>query len=354
MHERQSSGRLEDPRLLAGRGRFVGDIRLPGMLEMAVLRSPHAHARLLGIDTTAALEAPGVVAAVTAADLGVANRPIPPIVVHPGLHAPRGALPLAQDETRYVGEPVAAVLAEDRYRAEDALEQITVTYDVLPAASGLEAALASDTPRVHPDIPDNCAGGWTVETGDVDAALPGADRVFRERFEIERGHGQPLEPRGVVARWDAVEESLTVWSSTQVAHAVRDAIASALHLPARQVRVIVPDVGGGFGLKGTPYPEEILAAWLARRSGRPVRWIEDRLEHFVATVHDRLQIHEVEAGVDRSGRLLALRHRVVVDLGAYAPFGLLIGGNVQLHMPGPYAAPNIRSDMLGVYTNRTP
>lgn len=346
--------RLEDARLLAGRGRFVADITLPGMLEMAVLRSPHAHARLLHIDTSRASTAPGVVAVVTAADLGPAGRPIPPLIPHPGLSAPRGSLPLAVDDVRYVGEPIAAVLAPNRYLAEDALDAIDVDWEVLPVVGDLEAALGPDAPRVHADLPDNCAGRWTVATGDVDAALRQAPLVVRQRFEIERGHGQPLEPRGVLARWDAVEGVLTLWSSTQVPHRVRDWVADALQLPARQVRVIVPDVGGGFGLKGAVYPEEMVAAWLARQTGRPARWIEDRREHFVATVHDRLQIHDVEAAVDRSGRLIGLRHRVVVDCGAYVPFGFVVGANVQAHIPGPYAVPNVTSELVGAYTTRTP
>ncbi len=354
MAEQQGTRRQEDLRLLAGRGRFVGDIAPPGMLEMAVLRSPHAHARLVGIDASQALAAPGVTAVVTSADLGSAGRPIAPVVSHPGLSAPRGTLPLAQDVVRYVGEPVAAVLAENRYVAEDALEEINVVYEVLPIAPDPEAALQADAPRVHADLPDNCAGRWTVATGDVDAALKDADLVIRERFSIERGHGQPLEPRGIVARWDAVEETLTIWSSTQVPHTVRDGIAAALQLPARQVRAVVPDVGGGFGLKATLYPEEVVAAWLAHRTCRPVRWLEDRREHFVASVHDRLQIHEVEAAVDRTGRLVGIKHRVLVDLGAYTPFGLQVGSNVQLHIPGPYAVPNVRSEMVGTFTNRTP
>ena len=346
--------RHEDARLLTGRGRYVADLILPGMLEMAVLRSPHAHARLTRVDVAGATTLPGVTAAVTAADLGSALRPIPPLVPHPGVPSPRGPLPLARDVVRYVGEPVAAVLAANRYLAEDAIEAIAADYEPLPSAGGLERASQPDAPRVHADLSDNIAGRWTVATGDVEAALAQAVHVIRERFEIERGHGQPLEPRGVVARWDAVEEALTIWTSTQVPHRVRDGVATALSLAAREVRVITPDVGGGFGLKATVYPEEILAAWLSRAIGRPVRWIEDRREHFVATIHDRLQIHEVEAAADADGRLVGLRHRVVVDAGAYLPVGPVVGANVQLHLPGPYVVPNVASDLLVVYTHRTP
>ncbi len=346
--------RLEDARLLAGRGRYVADIVLPGMLEMAVLRSPHAHARLRGIDVSRARQIPGVAAAVTAADLGPAGQPIAPMVPHPGMTAARGPLPLARDVVRYAGEPVAAVVAANRYVAEDALDAFEVAFDVLQVTLHPEAALRPDAVRVHADLPDNCGGRWTVATGDVDAAMTAAAGVIRQRFEIERGHGQPLETRGTVARWDAVEEAMTVWCSTQVPHRVRDLIAAALDLPARQVRVIAPDTGGGFGLKGAVYPEEILAAWFARQIGRPVRWIEDRREHFVATTHDRLQVHEVEAAVDASGRLIALRHRVVVDFGAYLPVGVVMANNAQLHIPGPYVVPNVQSEFVAVYTHKTP
>ena len=354
MPERSQSGRIEDLKLLTGRGRFVADIVLPGMLEMAVLRSPHAHARLVQIDTAQALAVPGVVAAATAADLGPANLPIRHTMAHPGIVAPRGPLPLASVVVRYVGEPVAAVLAWDRYAAEDALDTIDVVYEPLPVVTELDAAPRPGGTRVHDDVPDNCAGRWTVATGDVDAALERADRVIRLHLDIERGHGHPLETRGVVARWDAVDGLMTIWTSTQMPHAARDGIAAALQLPVRQVRVVVPDVGGGFGLKGALYPEEIVAAWLARKTNRPVRWIEDRREHFHAALHDRLQIHEIEAAIDRTGRLIGFVDRVTIDLGAYLMLGFIVANNVQTHVPGPYAVQHIRSEAACVYTNRTP
>ncbi|MGQ0549760.1 MAG: molybdopterin cofactor-binding domain-containing protein [Armatimonadota bacterium] len=354
MGERPHSGRAEDVRLITGHGRFVADIVLPGMLEMAVLRSPHAHARLIEIDLSRALALPGVVAAATAADLGPANRPIRHTIPHPGIVAPRGPLPLASDIVHYVGEPVAAVLAGDRYAAEDALDAIDVVYKTLPVVGELDAAPRPGGPRVHDDMPDNCAGRWTVTTGDVDTALERADRVIRLRLDIERGHGHPLETRGVVARWDAVDGLMTVWTSTQMPHAARDGIAAALQLPARQVRVVVPDVGGGFGLKGALYPEEIVTAWLARKTNRPVRWIEDRREHFHAALHDRLQTHEIEAAVERTGRLIGFTDRVVIDLGAYLMLGFIVANNVQTHVPGPYAVQHIRSEAACVYTHRTP
>ncbi|MGH2404006.1 MAG: molybdopterin cofactor-binding domain-containing protein [bacterium] len=354
MDARPHARRIEDLRLITGRGRFVADIVLPGMVEMAVLRSPHAHARLIRTDPSRALVTPGVIAAITAADLGPANKPIRHTVPHPGIVASRGPTPLAHDVVRYVGEPVAVVLAGDRYTAEDALDGVDVTYEVLPVAAALDPAPPPGAPRVHDDVPDNCAGRLTVAIGDVDAALEGADRVIRLRLDIERGHGHPLETRGVVARWDAVEGILTVWTSTQMPHLIRDGVAEALRLPARAVRVIAPDVGGGFGLKGALYPEEIVAAWLAHKTNRPVRWIEDRREHFHSALHDRLQIHEIEAAVDRTGRLIGFRDRVTIDLGAYLMLGLIVANNVQSHVPGPYAVEHIRSEMACVYTHRTP
>lgn len=354
MPNQLQSGRIEDLRLLAGRGRFVADIVLPGMLEMAVLRSSHAHARLVHTDTARALVVSGVVAAVTATDLGPANQPIRHTIAHPGIVAARGPLPLASGVVRYVGEPVVAVLAGDRYSAEDALDAIDVVYEPLPVISELDAVPPAGGIRVHDDVPDNCAGRWTVATGDVDTALARADRVIRLRLDIERGHGHPLETRGVVARWDAVDGQMTVWTSTQMPHAARDGIAAALQLPASQVRVVTPDVGGGFGLKGALYPEEIVAAWLARRTNRPVRWVEDRREHFHAALHDRLQTHEIEAAVDRTGRLIGFTDRVTIDLGAYLMLGFIVANNVQTHVPGPYAVQHIRSEAACVYTNRTP
>ncbi len=354
MGQRPPTGRAEDLRLITGRGRFVADIVLPGMLEMAVLRSPHAHARLIRTEASRALASSGVVAAVTAADLGPANRPIRHTVPHPGVVAPRGPLPLAVGIVRYVGEPVAAVLAGDRYAAEDGLDVVDVEYETLPVVTELDAAPPSGSPRVHDDVPDNCAGRLTVTTGDVDTALEQADRVIALRLEIERGHGHPLETRGVVARWDAVDGVLTVWTSTQMPHLVRDGVADALGLPVRAVRVVVPDVGGGFGLKGALYPEEIVAAWLAQKTGRPVRWIEDRREHFHTALHDRLQIHDIQAAVDRTGRLMGFTDRVTIDLGAYLMLGLIVANNVQSHVPGPYAVQHIRSEMACVYTHRTP
>lgn len=301
--------------LLTGRGRFIGDLVLPRMVHVALLRSPHAHARIARLDARAAARAPGVVAVVTAADLGPVNRPLPPRIPHPALTDPRGPRPLGEGVVRHVGEAVAAVVAESAAAAADALERVVVTYEVLPAAA-VEAALHPDAPRVHADRPDNVAARWTMAAGDVGAILREAPVVVRLRLEIARGHGQPLEPRGVVAVWDEAAQVLTLWSSTQAPYAVRDVVAAALGLAPGQVRVRVPDVGGGFGLKGAPYPEEVLVAWLARYLCRPVRWLEGRAESFVASVQDRRQVHEVVAGADREGRVLALDHRCLLDVGA--------------------------------------
>lgn len=340
--------------LLTGRGRFIGDLVLPGMVHVALLRSPHAHARIARLDTRAAARAPGVVAVVTAADLGPANRPLPPRVPHPALTDPRGPRPLAEGVVRHVGEAVAAVVAESAAAAADALERVAVTYEALPAAADVEAALHPDAPRVHADRPDNVAARWTTAAGDVGAILREAPVVVRLRLEIARGHGQPLEPRGVVAVWDETAQVLTLWSSTQAPYAVRDVVAAALGLAPGQVRVRVPDVGGGFGLKGAPYPEEVLVAWLARHLCRPVRWLEGRAESFVASVQDRRQVHEVAVGADREGRVLALDHRFLLDVGAYLPFGIPVGANLQSHVPGPYAIPHLRTELVAVYTHCTP
>ena len=329
--------------LLTGRGRFIGDLVLPRMVHVALLRSPHAHARIARLDARAAARAPGVVAVVTAADLGPVNRPLPPRIPHPALTDPRGPRPLGEGVVRHVGEAVAAVVAESAAAAADALERVVVTYEVLPAAA-VEAALHPDAPRVHADRPDNVAARWTMAAGDVGAILREAPVVVRLRLEIARGHGQPLEPRGVVAVWDEAAQVLTLWSSTQAPYAVRDVVAAALGLAPGQVRVRVPDVGGGFGLKGAPYPEEVLVAWLARYLCRPVRWLEGRAESFVASVQDRRQVHEVVAGADRGTGagarppLPARRGRPICP--SASPWGQTCRATCPVPTPSPTCAPS--------------
>jgi aerobic carbon-monoxide dehydrogenase large subunit len=342
--------RKEDPRLVQGRGRYVGDIVLPGMLHAAVLRSPHAHARIGAIDAERARAAPGVALVVTYADLGAAALELPVIPPHPALRA-RNFHVLAGDRARFVGEAVAVVLAESRYAAEDARELIRVAYEPLPAVQDSSAAGAA---LVHDDIADNLAGCVRLARGDVETALAGAPRVVSERLVIGRAGGQPMETRGLAAAYDAMAELLTVWASTQVPHQVRQVICELLDLPPHRVRVIAPDVGGGFGAKLIVYPEDVLIPLLALRTGRPVRWIEERTEHMLTATQERAQRHDVTVGFDGEGRLLALRDHFVHDTGAYTPRGLVVPLLTASMLTGPYAIPNVDVSFESVYTNRVP
>jgi CO/xanthine dehydrogenase Mo-binding subunit len=311
--------RNEDPRLLRGLGCFVDDVSPPGALHAASLRSPHAHARIARIDTRAARRVPGVHLVLTAADLGELNQPTPLLIPHPTLTHGRTQRPLAVDEVRYVGEVVAFVVADDRYVAEDAQALIEVQYEPLAVVTDLAGALASGTPRVHPDVPDNRAARFRQTVGDADAALAVAPRVLHERLTIERSCGSPIEARGVVAEWDPRRRVLKVWDSTQAPLPIKNGLAGLFGLPEFNVEVVAPDVGGGFGTKIMLfYPEEILVPHAAITLGRPVKWIEDRREHLVAANQERGQIHDVEVGFDpgaarslraRHRRLHAVRHR---------------------------------------------
>ena len=342
--------RKEDPRLLQGRGRYVGDIALPGMLDAAILRSPHAHARIGAIDVEQARAMAGVAAVLTFADLGAGARALPVIPPHPALRAKNFHL-LAVERVRFVGEAVAVVVAESRYAAEDARERIRVAYEPLPSVQDPAAPLST---LVHDDIPDNLAGGVTLARGDVERALREAPRIARVRLTIGRGGGQPMETRGIVAEYNRMAGLLTVWASSQVPHQVRQFISELLDLPPHQVRVIAPDVGGGFGAKLIVYPEDVLIPWLAMRLGRPVRWLEERAEHMLTATQERAQHHDVTVGFDAEGRLLALRDRFVHDTGAYTPRGLVVPLLTASMLTGPYVIPNVEVTFESVYTHRVP
>jgi len=341
--------RKEDPRLLTGRGRYVADLALPGLLHAVILRSPHAHARIRRIDAERARAHPGVVDVVTFADLGPAGRAMPMVPPHPELRGHNFA-PLAGARARFVGEPVAAVVAESRYAAEDARELLEVEYEPLPSAQ----TLVPGAPAVHEDVADNLAGRVSLTRGDVEAALRAAPRVASVRLRIGRGGGQPMETRGLVADWNAALEQLTVWASSQVPHQIRQFIVDLLDLAPHQVRVVAPDVGGGFGAKLIVYPEDVLIPFLARRLARPVRWIEDRLEHMLAATQEREQEHEVTVGFDDAGQLLALRDRFVHDTGAYTPRGLVVPLLTASMLTGPYRIPAVESTFESRYTHRVP
>jgi aerobic carbon-monoxide dehydrogenase large subunit len=273
--------RIEDERLLTGRGRFVDDLRVSGTLYVAVLRSPEAHARIRSIDVTAAAALGGVTAVVTASDSPELRRSMPLFVPHDELR-PAMFSPLADGIVRYVGEPVAVVLATSRYLAEDAIDVIEVEYEPLDPVVDVHAALDERSPLVHERLGSNLAARLDYRIGDADSAIASADAVFRASLSIGRCSGHPLETRGLIATYEPASGQMTVWDSTQTPHLAQRGICEMLGMRLENVRVIAPDVGGGFGPKGVLYPEEILVPWLARRFGRPVKWIEDRREHFVS------------------------------------------------------------------------
>lgn len=349
--------------LLRGQGTYVSDLRFPGMLHAAVLRSPHAHATIRGIDANAALAMPGVVRVLTGADVRDAIAPFPSSfefhpppwlnAIKPVLKGPRARV-LALDKVRYVGEPVAMVVAEDRYKAEDALDGITVDYHELPPVVDPEAALAPGAVRIHDDAEDNVVFHFSIAKGDVDRAFADAPHRIEERLHHRRHGGIPMEGRGVVAMAEVKPRRLTVWSSTQVPHSVRRQIASQLGLAEEIIRVVAPHVGGGFGPKVVVYPEEVLVPYLALELRRPVQWIEDRREHFISTAHARDQIHYVELAFDGDGRILALRDRFLLDNGAYNPMGLTDAYNTSAHLQGPYRIPNLTVTGTCVATNKVP
>lgn len=343
--------RLDDGRYLRGRARFLDDIARPGMLHVVLVRSPHAHAVIRSVRTGRARALPGVVDAVTAADLGPAARPFPLLLPHRGL-VPATWSALAGDRVRFVGEPVAAVVAAHVYEAADAATRVAVDYEPLPPVLDVEDALRDGAPLVHHDAPANVSMRLVQKCGDADAALRTAPHRLVERFRVTRGGGQPIEPRGVVAEYDADAGELRVWSSTQEPHTVRNTLATVLELPHRRIRVIAPDTGGGFGTKLNVYPEEVLVPWLAIRLRRPVKWVETRHEHMLAAAQERDQVHDVDVGFDGEGRILGLKDRFLHDTGAYAPRGGAVPHNTSSALPGPYRIAHLHCEMVSVYTTK--
>jgi len=345
--------RREDPRLITGAGEFVDDLRVPGCLHAAMLRSPHAHARVVGIDAAAARRAPGVVGVFVASDLGAVGEPMPIYAPHPALPVPCKIRPLALEWVRFVGEPVAVVIADDVYRAHDALDLIRVDYAPLPAVVDVEAALAPGAPLLHPEIGSNVVAEWRQRVGDAEAALRAAPVVARTRIRLARGGAHPLEPRALVAEWR--DGMLTIRGAVQMVHRHRGVIAGQLGLPEERVRVIAPpDVGGGFGTKGMYYPEYIVVAELARRLGRPIKWIETRREHTLVASVERDQVHDVAIAATREGWLLALTDDFLHEMGAYTISGLNLPQNAMIHSVGAYVIPALDLRFRGVVTTTTP
>lgn len=347
--------RNEDPRLLTGRGTFVDDIRPAGLLHAALLRSPYAHARIVSIEVGKAAALPGVVAVYTHTDLPEAlAKPLPKLIPHHTLIHHKTQFALAPDRVRHVGEPVAFVVAESRYVAEDALDLIEVEYDPLAPVVDLEAAAQPGTPLVHEDIGTNVCAHYTQRVGSVEEAFARAAHVFTERFVVDRGTAAPMECRGVVAQWEPKTGQLTVWDSTQAPIPIRNGLANLLGLPQANVRVIAPDVGGGFGPKIMMfYPEEVLVPYAAMRLERPVKWIEDRRENFVAMNHEREQVHDAAIAVDDQGRILGVKTVFLYDSGAYIPYGLTVPIVASTTLPGPYKIPNYHCEFKAVFTNKT-
>jgi aerobic carbon-monoxide dehydrogenase large subunit len=346
--------RREDERLLRGLGRYVDDIDLPGQLEVAFVRSVHANARIRSISTDAAASARGVRLVLTGTDLGELNAPLPAFVPDAGMRAPHTQLPLATARVRYVGEAIAMVVAEDRYLAEDAASLIAVDYEPLGAVVDLATASGSPTP-VHDDVADNVAGTFDDRTGDPDAVFAAAPLVERLHLSIERSLASPIEGRGIIADWDRQGRHMRMWASTQAPVALKFGLCRLLGLSSDEMELAAPDIGGGFGAKIMVfYPEEVLIPFAALRIGRPVKWTEDRWEHFVSANQERGQIHDAEIAFDEDGRILAVRTSFLHDSGAYTPYGSDVAFNTATHVLGQYAIPNFAIACEVRFTNKPP
>lgn len=350
--------RNEDPRLLTGQGLFVDDVDLPNMLHAAFVRSPYAHATINTIDVSQALKREGVVAIYTANDLGDYWKPGPLLVSPPPVENivfnEKTQVPLAKDKVKFVGEPVVMVLAESRYIAEDALADIQIDYEPLEAVVDMEKALEANSPIIHNEIGSNVAAHVVQTKGDYESAKNNAALIIKRRFSYEHGCAAAIENRGIVAQWDRRAGRLTVWDTTQAPVVIRNGLAGMLGLSERNVRVIAPFIGGGFGPKIMMfYQEEVLVPWVAMKLNRPVKWIEDRAENFVATTHERGQIHEAEAAFDQNGRILGVHDEFLHDTGAYAPYGLTVPLNASCTLLGPYDIQNYYSEFTAVFTNKT-
>ncbi len=343
--------RKEDPRLITGQGTYVANLKLPGMRYVMLVRSPYAHANIRGIDTSAALQHPGVLAVVTGQDLMAHYEPMAVAgdEEKAKLHTHYA---LSVDRVRHVGEAVAAVIATSPQAAEDALADVVVDWEPLPAVGDIESALAEGAPLVFDDLPDNIEHRWERKKGDIDAAFAQASRVVRQRMVSQRLAAVPMEGRAIVAAPDPITGGLTVWNSTQAPHLVRTVLAKRLRLPENAIRVIAPDVGGGFGVKIEPFPEEVLVAALAYVHKASYCWIESRLENLLVTTHGRGQIADVEAAVQDDGTVLGLRMRVLGEVGAYPPVNFLAELTGRMAV-GVYQIPAVDYESACVYTHTT-
>jgi carbon-monoxide dehydrogenase large subunit len=343
--------RREDPRLLTGGGRYLDDLG-HSAYEVAFVRSPYAHARIVEIDTDAAIDVDGVIAIYIHEDLpGAVGDPLPVLIPHPALTAPRTGYCLAKDEVNHVGEAVVMVVATNRYVAEDAVDRIVVRYEQLTPVVGLEKAREAAN-LVHDEAPGNVSAHLVQEVGDVTSAMARAPHTLTLDLEIERSACMPMEGKGVYAQWNSDEGSLRIYSSTQTSTGVRAAVAAKLGLPLAKVECIAPDVGGGFGVKIMhPWPEEVLIPWAARNLDHDVKWTEDRREHFISSSHERGQLQEVTVGFDDDGHVLALDVRFWHDNGAYTPYGIIVPIITATQLLGPYKPGSYRVEFFSMYTN---
>ncbi len=354
--------RREDPRFLTGRGRYVADIALPGQLHAAMVRSPHAHARIRALDTGPAVRAAGVVAVFTGADLAAdgvgpmrALWAVRSADGRPMAEPPRWAL--ARDRVRHVGEPVAIVIADSPAAAADAVERVVVEYEALPAVVGSREAVADGAPPLHEAAPGNVCFRWARgDEAAVREAFARAAHVTRLDLVNNRVAGAAIEPRAVIGQWDAATDRLTLYSATQVPHHVRRLVAEQLGLPEGGLRVVAPDVGGGFGYKGKHYPEETIVAWAARRLRRPVKWVAGRTESFLSDTQGRDHRTHAELALDGEGRFLGLRVETLANLGAYvSTFGAAIPSAIYTSLlAGVYRTLAIYAEVTGVFTNTLP
>jgi carbon-monoxide dehydrogenase large subunit len=347
-----SIGRQEDFRLLTGEATFVDDVKLPGTLHAAILRSPHAHARIRAIDASKALNIAGVVRVLEFKDIASVAKPIPiRIYALAGLDRYL-QLPLARDKVRYVGDPVAMVIAESPYLAEDALEEIEVTYEPLPVVVDIREALR-DKVLIHEENKSNLASHYKISVGNVDEAFRAAEYKRREEFKTQRLTGNPLETRGLLASYDSARDELTVWGPTKVPHFNRGLLATLLNFSEQKIHFIEPDVGGGFGVRGEFYPEDFLIPYAAMQLKRPIKWIEDRREHLLTANHSREILCDVEIAARRDGTLLGLRAEVFGDMGAYIrTHGGVVPAHVADLLPTPYRMPNYECSVHFVMTNK--
>jgi len=348
--------RVEDEALLTGRGQFVDDIHLPGMLHAHFVRSPVAHAKINSVDVEGALGMPGVRAVYLYDDLAKHHTTprIPLAFASKGLAYDVEPTVLAHGELTYVGEPVAMIVAESRALAEDAAGYVYVDYDPLPVVTSARAGIQPDSPTARSDVPHNQVAETGVKYGDIDAAFANAAHVVRETFDVHKGGGHSIEGRALLATFDRVQDLLTVWDANQMPHRARAVLVSALGLSERQVRVLTPDVGGGFGPKGGFYQENLAVPTAARLLGAPVKWIEDRYENFLSCYLEQEQVWDMEAAFDPQGRLLGVRGTLYHDHGAHTPYGIAIPYNSATNFIGPYVLPAYDLRVLLSLTNKVP